>query len=203
MSALAMSAEATRPKQVGHDDHDLDPPDPDPHDITVLVRDPAWRAAVPEAEACCRAAALATIAAAARGSGRTAPAAACALAIMLADDVFLRQLNLRYRGRDAPTNVLAFPSGDGDRPAPAETEAARALGDVAIARETMLREAAAQGKSPDDHLRHLVVHGVLHLFGYDHLTAGDAAEMEAIEVAVLAGLGVTDPYAEPPRTGES
>lgn len=200
MSAVVISAETTGSERVGRD-----PQDPDPHDIAVLVRDPAWRSAVAEVEACCRAAARATLAAAARATGRTAPAAAHALAIMLAGDDFLRRLNLRYRGRDEPTNVLAFPAGDGGSLARSHAEdmTPRALGDVAIARETMLREAAAQGKIPGDHLRHLVVHGVLHLFGYDHLTTADAAEMEAIEVAVLAGLGVTDPYAEPPRTGES
>lgn len=198
-----MSAGAPHTDRGGPDDRDPDPHDP--HDIAVLMRDPAWRSTVPEAEACCRAAARATIAAVARATGRTTPAAACALAIMLADDIFLRQLNQRYRSRDAATNVLAFPSGDGDSLTRVHSEdvAPRALGDVAIARETVLREAAAQGKARGDHLRHLVVHGVLHLFGYDHLTAGDAAEMEAIEVAVLAGLGVTDPYAEPPRTGGS
>jgi len=114
-----------------------------------------------------------------------APAGDCEMAVALADDALLRRLNHDYRGLDKPTNVLSFPAGD-----------ALLLGDVAIAYETTAAEAAAAGKSLDDHLSHLVVHGTLHLLGYDHETEEDAAEMEPLEVRALAALGIADPYEE-------
>jgi probable rRNA maturation factor len=124
-------------------------------------------------------------------------APSAALAVVLADDVRVRALNAAYRDRDAPTNVLSFEDGERD-PATGEVM----LGDVVLARETVLAEADAQGKRPLDHLAHLVVHGVLHLIGYDHQDAAEAATMEELERGVLAGLGIADPYAEPAGTVE-
>ncbi|HLB79022.1 MAG TPA: rRNA maturation RNase YbeY, partial [Dongiaceae bacterium] len=96
----------------------------------------------------------------------------------------------RYRGIDRATNVLSFPMG-----APVGAGAAPTpLGDVILARETVAAEARAQGKVVADHVSHLVVHGVLHLLGYDHERTADAAVMERLETAILAGLGVADPY---------
>lgn len=120
---------------------------------------------------------------------------------MLADDAAVRALNAAYRGRDAATNVLAFAAREGDTPVVPEEPAG--LGDVVLALETLLREAAAQGKPPADHLRHLCVHGLLHLLGYDHGDAREAAEMEGLEVRILAGLGVPDPYAAPAGAGDA
>jgi probable rRNA maturation factor len=120
------------------------------------------------------------------------------LAIVLSDDRTLRALNHRWRGKDKPTNVLSFPSGTVD---PAGR---RTLGDVVLAFESLAREAEAAGKPLADHLSHLVVHGVLHLMGYDHERPVEARRMEGLEVRVLAGLGIPDPYgALPPsrRTG--
>ncbi len=115
---------------------------------------------------------------------------AFALSILMADDATVRTLNRDWRGKDSPTNVLSFPS---DMPAiPDEPDF---LGDIALARETLEREAALDGKTLDDHLRHLVVHGVLHLLGYDHIEKAEAEEMESTETRILAGLGVADPYA--------
>lgn len=114
------------------------------------------------------------------------------LTIVLADDGTVRRLNRQYRGIDKPTNVLSFGSTDGGRkPAPGLPTI---LGDVVLARETMAAEAAVQGKSIADHAVHLVVHGVLHLLGHDHQAAREADLMEAIEIQVLARLGVADPY---------
>lgn len=114
------------------------------------------------------------------------------LTIVLADDGTVRRLNRQYRGIDKPTNVLSFGSTDGGRkPAPGLPTI---LGDVVLARETMAAEAAVQGKSIADHSVHLVVHGVLHLLGHDHQAAREADLMEAIEIQVLARLGVADPY---------
>ena len=93
-----------------------------------------------------------------------------------------RALNRDYRGKDAATNVLSFP-----QPAPL-------LGDIILARETVVREAAEKGVSFEAHLVHLIIHGWLHLQGYDHETEADAARMEAIEIAALARLGIDNPY---------
>jgi probable rRNA maturation factor len=158
--------------------------------IDVLIEDPAWEAAEP------RAAALAEIAAAA-ALGRERREAGD-LAVLLADDARLAALNMAFRGKDAPTNVLSFPAA-----AEAEAPASRALsdialGDIALAFGVCAREAAEQGKSLAHHLQHLTAHGVLHLLGYDHESDAEAEAMEAKERAILAGLGVADPYA--PRT---
>lgn len=100
-----------------------------------------------------------------------------------------RELNRSYRGKDAPTNVLAFPAG-----LPAELRVPL-LGDLVICREVVAREAVEQGKDEEAHWAHMVVHGTLHLLGYDHCDEATAGAMEAAEVQILAGLGYPDPYA--------
>jgi probable rRNA maturation factor len=116
--------------------------------------------------------------------------------ITLTDDDEQRALNRTWRGKDAPTNVLAFPlmSLDPDLDVPVPPGAPLLLGDVVLAFETVRREAAEQNKTLADHLRHLVVHGVLHLLGYDHENAAEAAIMEVREIAILSELGVSNPY---------
>jgi probable rRNA maturation factor len=116
----------------------------------------------------------------------TAPAAEVSL--LFTDDAHIRQLNAQWRGQDKPTNVLSFPGAG-------EIETAPLLGDIALAFETTAREAREQGKPLADHVAHLVVHGFLHLVGYDHKTDGEAEEMEALERAILKHMGVPDPYA--------
>ncbi len=111
--------------------------------------------------------------------------AAC---IALSSDEEVGKLNAAYRGKATPTNVLSFP-------APASDEQPRFLGDIGLAAETVAREAREQGLPLVDHLQHLVVHGLLHLEGYDHQTEAEAQVMEALEVRILAKLGVADPYA--------
>jgi probable rRNA maturation factor len=115
-------------------------------------------------------------------------------AVALSSNAAVRRLNAAYRGKDAPTNVLSFPA-----PAPppgVRIEGLRALGDVVLALETLLDEAAGAGIPPAHHFQHLLVHGLLHLIGYDHETDADAERMEALEVTLLARLGIPDPYAE-------
>lgn len=154
--------------------------------IDIEVQDRRWLRANRTVRALCRRAALATLAGAPRR-----PKDAVALAIALADDHAVRVLNRSFRGRDTPTNVLSFPAGRSATP----PGAARFLGDIALARQTVAREARAQGKRLAHHLTHLVVHGTLHLLGYDHESEAQARRMEALEVRLLASLGVPDPYA--------
>lgn len=145
-----------------------------------------------------RRAARAALAGAAARDGRRIGRGA-ELALVLADDALLHHLNRQYRGVDKPTNVLSFPGGVEAASALAGDGAGAPviLGDVVLAVETVAAEATAQGKAMGDHFSHLVVHGVLHLLGYDHMTAAEAAEMESLEVSVLAGLGIADPYTWP------
>lgn len=108
--------------------------------------------------------------------------------LLLGDDSQIRALNARYRQFDKPTNVLSFPAGPGSPQA--------YLGDIILARETVCREAEEAGKPLADHVAHLIVHGLLHLAGYDHETDREADEMEALEREILARLDIGDPYAE-------
>ena len=155
-------------------------------DIAVSLTAGGWAAALPGVEDLCL-----RVAAVALGVARL-PADRLELSILLADDATVRDLNLRYRGQDRPTNVLSFAALDGSPP-PAEGPIL--LGDVVLAWETVEAEAVRDGKTVAQHLSHLVVHGVLHLLGYDHQVDDQAREMESLESALLGALGVPDPYA--------
>lgn len=155
------------------------------HTIEVTVASEQWLAAVTEPEAICRRAVAAVLDREAVGPSE--------VSVVLADDDFIAALNRDYRGKDRPTNVLSFPSGATER-APGQGQVL--LGDVVVAVETVRREAAAQGCGVPDHLAHLVVHGTLHLLGYDHEDDDEAEVMERREVELLADLGVADPYRE-------
>jgi probable rRNA maturation factor len=156
--------------------------------IDVTVACAAWLSAGADAVALATTAARAALADAAPST----VAASLRVGIVLTDDAEQRRLNHSYRGADSATNVLAFALGDAPSPAPAG--APRLLGDVVLAFETVAREAAEQEKPLADHLRHLVVHGVLHLLGFDHENDTEAAIMESRELAILKNLGVPDPY---------
>jgi probable rRNA maturation factor len=117
------------------------------------------------------------------------------LSIVLADAAEQQHLNRIHRGVDAPTNVLAFQAWDPSTRVPAGSPVL--LGDVVLALETVAREASEQDKPIADHLRHLVVHGVLHLLGFDHLTPAEAEAMESLERSILAEMGIPDPYRDP------
>lgn len=157
-------------------------------EIAVSLHDTAWLDACADLESRARAAVAAVL-------SHLAVDEPLEISLVFTDDAEQRALNRDWRGKDRPTNVLSFPNMDDGGPAPAGLP--RLLGDVVLARETVAREAREQGKTLADHMVHLLVHGTLHLLGYDHEEAGDAAEMEALERAVLGGLGVADPYADP------
>jgi len=144
--------------------------------IDVEAEDPAWEKAAPNFEALTLAAAGAAL-----PSGEVG-----GISVLLTDDATVRDLNARFRNKDETTNVLSFP---------ADESAEGWLGDVALAYGVCAREAEEQGKPLAHHLQHLVVHGVLHLIGYDHQADDQADTMEQRERAILAGLGVPDPYA--------
>ena len=115
---------------------------------------------------------------------------AAELSIVLTDDAEQRVLNRDWRGIDKSTNVLSFPQIEPFGPV------SGLLGDIILARETLEREAAEQAVSFEDHFTHLVVHGFLHLLGYDHMDDDEALAMEGLETQILASLGVADPYAQ-------
>lgn len=156
--------------------------------IDVSIDADQWSACA-DAEELAEAAATAALAARPR-LGRGA-----VVGVVLTDDGEQRELNRTYRGKDEPTNVLSFAIGEAAAAhAPGEP---LLLGDVVLAFETVAREAAEQGKPLADHLRHLVVHGVLHLLGFDHEDDAEAQLMEACEVEILLRLGVPHPYRDP------
>ncbi|MGH6981543.1 MAG: rRNA maturation RNase YbeY [Stellaceae bacterium] len=151
--------------------------DPEPEQPVIDVATPcaAWRKRLPGAAKLARETARAALADAGRAEGE--------LSVILSDDAAIRVLNRRWRGKDAPTNVLSFATGE-----------AALLGDVVLAFETVSREAKDQGKPLSHHVRHLIVHGVLHLLGHDHERARDATRMENRERRILKSFGVADPY---------
>jgi len=145
--------------------------------ITLLVEDPKWRSHR----------GLTTRLTKAAETARRAVRLKGAFTILLAGDKKLRALNHDFRSKDKPTNVLSFPGADAY------------AGDIAIAYGVTSKEAKAAAKTFADHAAHLVVHGVLHLAGYDHERPKDAKVMEPLEVKILGRLGIADPYAVPDR----
>jgi len=159
-------------------------------DFDILIEDERWPGALDDSVAlalACRQAALAF-----------EPRLAAGASLLLADDATLRDLNLRFRGKDQPTNVLSFPAFPALQPGQVGGGDAGFLGDIAIAYETCEREAVALSIAFRDHLAHLIVHGLLHLVGYDHETDDDADQMEQLETRILAAIGAADPYALSP-----
>lgn len=145
-------------------------------DIEAVVEAEGWEAALAESPETLAARVLAAAAHGEEASG--------SVSVLFADDAAVQALNKAWRGKDKPTNVLSFPAPEGFG----------ALGDIALALETVRAEAAEQHKSVRDHAAHLIAHGFLHLIGYDHEDDGEAEVMETRERAILAGLGIADPY---------
>lgn len=127
----------------------------------------------------------------------TLPETGYQLVVMGCDDARIAALNADFRGKPTPTNVLSWPADDltpGEAPDPGTPDDPEPLGDIALAWETCAREALEAGKPMADHVSHLIVHGLLHCLGHDHMADADAAVMEGLEVRILASLGISDPY---------
>lgn len=149
-----------------------------PH-LDIQITEPAFLEAMPKIKAFCR---------------KIIKQAWCSyepaeISLVLADDDFIRDLNNRYRGKNMPTNVLSFESG-----IPVYKTETWLAGDIVISYQTVLKEAKAQDKSFDAHLCHLLIHGALHLQGYDHLEEKQAVQMEAIETFLVQKQGYENPY---------
>lgn len=153
-------------------------------DITV---EPAWQTAGFDLAAACDACARAVLRRLAAAAGGVE------VSFRFTDDATIAELNAEWRGQPQPTDVLSFPADDDAGPVVAG--APRLLGDVVLAFETCRRDAEALERPFGDHVRHLLVHGLLHLLHFDHQTPEEAETMEALEIGVLADLGVPDPYA--------
>ena len=190
-------------------DEDMsDDPDCIRPSIHVAVPDAAWSTALADAEELVsRSAARALHFGLHGGEPGARTCRPLEVSLILTDDSEMRRLNRLHRGQDKSTNVLSFPAADwpggpGQMGAEFYRDSASMpllLGDVVLARETTIGEAAKQEKAIASHLAHLVVHGVLHLLGYDHLDDVSAAEMEELERTVLSDLGIDDPYDIAPR----
>ncbi|MCB9989020.1 MAG: rRNA maturation RNase YbeY [Rhodospirillales bacterium] len=161
----------------------------------VLISDPAWRKALPGLDSLTDAvigAVFSTISLPDILGGKTLETG-----ILLSDDQQVQALNSEFRGMDKPTNVLSFAAlDDPDLESALAASPHFVLGDVIFAFETVEREAREQNKSFADHYAHLLTHGLLHLLGYDHIEDKEAEEMEALEVRILDGLGIENPYCE-------
>ncbi|SHF64680.1 probable rRNA maturation factor [Kaistia soli DSM 19436] len=156
-----------------------------PITIDIMIEAGSW----PAEEAL--AALLARAVEASFAEGRLEAVEGSELSVVFTDDAHIRELNDAWRQKDKATNVLSFPGSP-----PGRGRFGPMLGDVVVAVETVRNEADAEGISFDDHLTHLLVHGLLHLFGHDHIEDVEAERMEALETAILGRLGIADPYAE-------
>lgn len=127
----------------------------------------------------------------AAAAGDDWPTGETSVSVLLTDDDDMANLNKQWRDKEGPTNVLSFPAFEGFVNPDAQGQS---LGDIAIGLSIAEREAQEAGKSLADHVTHLWVHGLLHLIGHDHIEEDEAEEMEAIEISILAQLGIDDPY---------
>ncbi|MCR9214936.1 MAG: rRNA maturation RNase YbeY [Proteobacteria bacterium] len=173
-------------------------------ELAIAVKDNSWRDLLPNLETCTKEVIEATLSALQEEFG-TLPIAGeiqpvVEISLVLTGDKEIRELNRDYREKNRPTNVLSFPDTLIDEDALKEaalTEEPLMFGDIIMASDTIREEADAQHKSIADHFRHLLVHGVLHLAGHDHIDENEAQIMEQLEIDILRGLGIPNPYEIP------
>ncbi len=163
-------------------------------DIAILVEDEGWESVLSDAPALVERAVRAALEGGDVEGMELPPDAPLEISVMLADDDTVKALNRDWREKDAPTNVLSFAALDAEEPEDSGEGEPVLLGDVVLARQTVVREAEDRAIPVADHTFHLVVHGVLHLLGYDHEDDEEAEEMEGLETAILAGQGIADPH---------
>lgn len=160
-------------------------------DIDINIQTKAWLEELPDIRTLSNKACTLAL----DKAGISAHTEAIEVSILLSDDVFIQKLNHRYRQKDAPTNVLSFPQNDLEAGNYSDIDGdSMMLGDVVLSLDTLIREAEEQDKPLQDHATHLLVHGLLHLIGHDHIDPTQATEMEALEKEILEMLGVPDPY---------
>jgi probable rRNA maturation factor len=169
--------------------------DDGPSPVAVAIEAGGWTAALGDPLAL----ASSAVAAARRATVAGTRLETASVTVLLTDDPAVRALNARWRGQDKPTNVLSFPAHELTPGAWPREVAPAWLGDLVLGFETVAREADAEGRPLADHVSHLLVHGSLHLLGYDHQSEAQAVVMEDLERAILASLGIGDPYADPPE----
>jgi probable rRNA maturation factor len=169
-------------------DAPTEPEPPDRLSVTLVEEDGDWNGFGRIGDA------VAQAVAALSRHGQVSIAPGSDASVVLGSDALVHRLNRTYRGKDMPTNVLSFPF---QRPPGAGPEGQAELGDVVLAAETVRLEARESGIEPRHHLQHLVIHGLLHLLGFDHQTDIEAEEMERLETDILATIGVADPHVAP------
>lgn len=144
--------------------------------LEITFSDKRWKLALPHIRAICR-----------RAVSSVLNLKQCSVSIVFADDSFVQGLNRDYRGKDKPTNVLSFPLPEVEAPM-------RPMGDIVLAFETVVKESEEQQKTLEEHLTHLLIHGALHLSGYDHIKDDEAKQMEGLEIEKMKKLGFKNPY---------
>ena len=176
--------------------------------IATSISDPAWQNSIADIDSLVQEAVMATLGVI---SGKFqlscqpgTPTPVVEISLLFTNDTEIQALNRDYRGKDRPTNVLSFPDTPLDPSELADAilmEEPLLLGDIVMARETVMREAAVQNKILSDHLVHLLVHGLLHLAGFDHMEENEAEKMENLEIMILQSLHIPNPYelSEQPR----
>lgn len=164
-------------------------------ELDVTVSDPAWESDCDDCEGIVRTAIDTTWSMSPVAAELTTIGVIPEISVVLGNDDLVQTLNREYRNIDKPTNVLSFAQLDGEDGWEAPDEAGPAtLGDLVLGLETVRREAGSEKKAFADHFTHLVVHGMLHLLGYDHIEDDEAEEMESLEIQILARLGIRNPY---------
>lgn len=164
---------------------------PDLVDLTLVLHDARWRTLVPNTEQFARSVIMAALQAVPDRVPKPKKDRLPEIACLFTNDAEIRILNRQFRGKDKATNVLSFAA---DRDAPAPDEQPVIIGDLILSVDTIEREANDQGKTFAHHTAHMLVHGILHLFDYDHEHDKEAEDMENLEKGVLQGLGIADPY---------